>query len=150
MGSDNEILTKDDLLNMMNSYKSNVEFTQELLSSQKVLVDEQGKIINKLSDITSAQEKVGMHLEHLIKTLTEHNSSCQNNVGEASSAIKDVTKKIDETKIENIKDHGLLKNHLMVISGGLLAVIVALIVALEKIWSKSDIIDAVAKHVGAN
>jgi len=145
----NDALTKDDLLNMIDSYKSNVEFNKELISSQKVLIDEQGKIIDKLADITHAQEKVGMHLETVIKTLSEHNTSCRSNIGEASGEIKDLSKKVDQGKIENIKDHSFLKNHLMVLSGGFIAVIIALIVALEKIWSKSDIIDAVAKYIGA-
>lgn len=136
-----EILSKEDVFLMMKSYENNVKYNTQLYDRQEVLVKEQGKVVDNLKDITLEQQKVNNHLETLIKTLTDHNNLC-------NTGVSDISKSIVESRISNVKEHGRLKYHLIGISGGLLVVIIALITALEKVWSKSDIIDAVAKYIG--
>jgi len=143
-----QVLTKDDLLNMMDSYRSNVEFNKQLIESQEDLITEQGQIIDKLSEIADIQKDISTNLKEVVKTLTEHNTSCNNSIVEASSNLKEVQKKLDDSKIDNIKEYSKIKNLLITISGGLVAVIIALVLALEKMWSKADIIDEVAKYIG--
>ena len=138
-----EMLSKDDVYLMMKSYENNVKYNTQLYDRQEVLVKEQGKVVENLKTITIEQQKVNLQLETLISTLTEHNSLCNN-------SVVDINKSILQSRINNVKEHGKLKYHLIGISGGLVVVIIALITALEKIWAKSDIIDAVAKFIGAS
>ena len=136
-----ELLSKEDVFLMMRSYENNVKYNTQLYDRQEILVSEQGKIIENLKDITNEQKTVNSQLKILIDTLTSHNALCDANVS-------DISKSITDTHITNVKEHSKLRYHLVGISGGLLVVIIALITALEKIWSKSDIIDAVAKYIG--
>ncbi len=138
-----EILSKEDVFLMMKSYENNVKYNTQLYDRQEVLVKEQAKVIDNLKDITVEQQKVNTQLETLIKTLTDHNALC-------NSSVTDVSKSIVESRINNVKEHSKLRYHLVGISAGLLVVIIALITALEKLWSKSDIIDAVAKYIGVS
>jgi hypothetical protein len=136
-----EILSKEDVFLMMKSYENNVKYNTQLYDRQEVLVKEQSKVIDNLKIITIEQQKVNSQLEILIKTITDNNILC-------NSGVSDISKSIMDSHINNVKEHGRLKYHLIGISGGLMVVIIALITALEKIWSKSDIIDAVAKYIG--
>lgn len=136
-----ELLSKEDVFLMMRSYENNVKYNTQLYDRQEILVAEQGKIIENLKDITNEQKTVNSQLKILIDTLTTHNTLCNANVA-------DISKSITDTHITNVEEHSKLRYHLVGISGGLLVVIIALITALEKIWSKSDIIDAVAKYIG--
>jgi len=138
-----EILSKEDVFLMMKSYENNVKYNTQLYDRQEVLVKEQAKVIDNLKDITMEQQKVNTQLETLIKTLTDHNALC-------NSSVTDISKSIVESRINNVKEHSKLRYHLVGISAGLLVVIIALITALEKLWSKSDIIDAVAKYIGVS
>jgi len=138
-----ETLSKEDVFLMMKSYENNVKYNTQLYDRQEVLVQEQGKVIDNLKDITLEQQKVNTHLETLIKTIKEHNILC-------NTSATDLGKSIVDSRINNVKEHSKLRYHLVAISGGLLVVIIALITAFEKLWSKSDIIDAVAKFIGAS
>jgi hypothetical protein len=136
-----ENLSKEDIFLMMKSYENNVKYNTQLYDRQEILVKEQTKVIDNLKNITIEQQKVNTQLGTLITTLTDHNSVCNTNV-------TDISKTLTDNNLNNVKEHGNLRYHLIGISGGLLVVVIALIAALEKIWSKSDIIDAVAKYIG--
>jgi len=138
-----ELLSKEDVFLMMKSYENNVKYNTQLYDRQEVLVQEQVKVIDNLKDITLEQQKVNTQLETLIDTLKEHNSLC-------NTGVTDINKSIVSSRINNVKEHSKLRYHLVAISGGLLVVIIALITAFEKLWDKSDIIDAVAKYIGVS
>jgi hypothetical protein len=138
-----EILSKEDVFLMMKSYENNVKYNTQLYDRQEILVKEQSKIIDNLKTITDTQEKVNNQLEILVNTLTSHNALC-------NISVSDISKSITEGYINNVREHSKLKYHMVGISGGLLVVIIALITAFEKLWSKSDIIDAVAKYIGVS
>jgi cysteinyl-tRNA synthetase len=143
-----ELLTKDDLLNMMESYKSNIEFNKQLINSQEKILDDHGKVIDRLAKITKSQETLGIHLNHLITNLTEHNNSCNASVLSAIESVKNLNRKIEENNVESIKEHSKLKVHLISISGGLILIIIALVTAVGRMWDKIDIIDEVSKYIG--
>jgi len=138
-----ELLSKEDVFLMMKSYENNVKYNTQLYDRQEVLVKEQAKVIDNLKDITIEQQKVNSQLETLVKTLTEHNALCNN-------SVTNINKSITDSRINNVKEHSRLRYHLIGISSGLVVVVIALITALEKLWSKSDIIDAVAKYIGVS
>jgi len=136
-----ELLSKEDVFLMMKSYENNVKYNTQLYDRQEVLVQEQVKVIDNLKDITLEQQKVNTQLETLINTIKDHNTLC--NIG-----VTDISKSIVSSRINNVKEHSKLRYHLVGISGGLVLIIIALITAFEKLWDKSDIIDAVAKFIG--
>jgi len=138
-----ELLSKEDVFLMMKSYENNVKYNTQLYDRQEVLVKEQEKVIDNLKNITVEQQKVNLQLETLIKTLTNHNSLC-------NTGVTDISKSITESRINNVKEHSKLRYHLIGISGGLIVIVITLIAALEQMWSKSDIIDAVAKYIGVS
>jgi len=138
-----ELLSKEDVFLMMKSYENNVKYNTQLYDRQEVLVKEQEKVIDNLKNITTEQQKVNSQLEILVKALTEHNALC-------NSSVVDISKSIVDSRINNVKEHSKLRYHLIGISSGLVVVIIALIAALEKVWSKADIIDAVAKYIGVS
>lgn len=149
-------LNKDDLYNMFKSYENNVKYNIQLYDRQEALIKEQGIIVNNLALILDKQSDVARSIETLIKSLVDHNTTSSENIIETKSAvvtntdkISGVSDQITKLKIDNIKGHGELKTGLIVISVGLSSVVIALIVALGKIWEKSDIIDSVAKFIGA-
>jgi len=139
----NELLSKEDVFLMMKSYENNVKYNTQLYDRQEVLVQEQVKVINNLKDITIEQQKVNSQLEILITSIKDHNVLC-------NTGVTSIGKSIIDSRINNVKEHGKLRYHLVGISGGLILVIIALITAFEKLWSKSDIIDAVAKYIGVS
>ena len=138
-----EVLSKEDVFLMMKSYENNVKYNTQLYNRQEILVKEQAVAIDNIKNITVEQQKVNAQLKTLIKTLEDHNSLC------ASNAV-DISKSITSSYISNVQEHSKLRYHLIGISGGLFVVIIALISAFEKLWSKSDIIDAVAKYIGVS
>lgn len=148
-------LNKDDLYNMFKSYENNVKYNIQLYDRQETLIKEQGTIISNISLVIEKQAEITRSIENLIKSLVDHNQSSLENISIAKSAvatntdkIKGVSDQIIDLKIGAIKDHGELKTGLIVISVGISSVVIALIVALGKIWEKSDIIDSVAKFIG--
>jgi len=138
-----ELLSKEDVFLMMKSYENNVKYNTQLYDRQEVLVKEQAKVIDNLKNITLEQQKVNTQLETLIKTLTDHNTLC-------NSGVSEISKSIVESRINNVKEHSKLRYHLVGISGGLIVIIISLITAFGKLWSKSDIIDAVATYIGVS
>jgi len=136
-----EHLSQEDMFLMMRSYENTVRMNTQLFERQEVMLREQDKMVENLSELTIKQKEINRQLGTLVTNLTSHNSSC-------GIGITEVTRVINEGHISNVTEHGKLRYHLITISGGLVVVIIALIVALEKIWSKSDIIDAVAKYIG--
>ncbi len=150
-----ENLSKEDIFLMMKSYENNVKYNTQLYDRQEILVKEQIKVIENLKDITIEQQKVNTQLGTLINSLAEHNMFCNTVATDINKSLTNVGGSVDKANkhitdyhISNVQEHGGLRHNLIGISGGLIAVIIALIVALEKIWSKSDIIEAVAKHLG--
>ena len=148
-------LNKDDLYNMLKSYENNIKYNIQLYDRQDTLIKEQGSIISNLSLVLEKQSDLTRAVESLLKSLIDHNStSLENILGTKTevisnaSHIKEVSKQVTELQIGGIKDHGELKTGLIVISVGLSSVVIALVVALGKIWEKSDIIDSVAKFIG--
>jgi len=137
----NDLLSKDDVFLMMKSYENNVKYNTQLHDRQETLIKEQVKVVENIKDITIEQQKVNSQLKVIIDALSEHNALC-------NSGVTSITKNVTDGRVDNVKEHGKLRYHLIAISGGLVVVIIALITALEKIWSKSDIIDAVATFIG--
>jgi len=127
-------LTKTDLINMMESYKSNIEFNKQLFESQEKILADHNKVIDNLAAITSSQEKMVIHFENLVDKLSENNNTCTANFINALSEVKDIDSKLAAHNLGCIGNHGKLKSHLMAIYGALSGVIVVLSIALAKAW----------------
>lgn len=122
-----EQLTKDDLVNMMESYKSNIEFNKQLFSSQEKILTDHNKVIENLGEIIQSQEKLGIHLEHLVDRIIEHNNSCTDNFNSAVQVITAVGEKVDTGTLEQLKSTNGLRGHMIAIYGSMGGVIVSLI-----------------------
>lgn len=153
MGDDT--LNKDDIYLMLKSYENQVQYTTRLYDRQDRLILEQEKIVNNLVTIVEKQSDLARSIDSLVKTLIEQNNHSIGSMAETKSSvvnnaekIQGISGQINDLKVDSIKDHGELKTGLIVISVGLSSVVIALIVALGKIWEKSDIIDSVAKFIG--
>lgn len=144
-----DALNKDDLYNMFKSYEINVKYNIQLYDRQEILVKEQEKVLQGIKEVTEKQADIFRQIDSLFKTINENNTSCKTNIVDATISLKKVSEQLTDLTLLNVKEHGNIKTNLMVISVGLSSVVIALIIALGKIWEKSDIIDAVAKFIGA-
>ena len=144
-----DALNKDDLYNMFKSYEINVKYNIQLYDRQEILVKEQEKVLQGIKEVTEKQADIFRQIDALFKTINENNTSCKTNIVDATVSLKKVSEQLTDLTLLNVKEHGNIKTNLMVISVGLSSVVIALIIALGKIWEKSYIIDAVAKFIGA-
>ena len=145
---DDDTISKKDIFNMMDSYKSNVEFNKELLESQVKILDQHVGIITNLNKINANQSNIGGHLEVLIDKLTCHNTNCSSNNNEAVTTTREGINKIDDHHIESIKSHSVLKNSILSGAGVLSGIVVSLVYIMYQLIDKSDTLQAIAKHLG--
>ncbi len=137
----NNLISKDVMLNMIESHKTNTEYNTKLYLRQEALVKEQTKATENLLQIVEKQKEINNQLASLITTMSSHNTIMR-------TSVDDLKKDIKSDHINNVKEHGKIKNHLIGLTGGMIVVVIGLLSALGSMWSKVDIIDAVAKHLG--
>lgn len=145
-------ISKEDLFLMMRSYENTVRLNTSLHERQEVLVTEQGKVIENLSEITNKQAEINRHLVSLVDKLTRHADECTQSVTDITQMVTDnqadLLQVSNEIRTESLKNHGKTNNKLIAISGGFITVIIALITVFFRLWEKSDLVDAIAKHLG--
>lgn len=141
MANKDTIGAKDLLVAMLESHDVTSEYNNKLHTKQIQLLDEQNKASDNMLQILDKQKEINIQLESLIKSLTNHDLTCGTNASEIAKDIK-------EDLINNVKEHNRLKLHMVGVSSGLIVIIISLITTISIIWSKVDIIDAVAKHLG--
>lgn len=141
---DNETISKQDIFNMMDSYKSNVEFNKELLESQVKILEQHDGIIINLNKFNDNQITISTHLETLIDKLTCHNTNCSSNKDEAVTTVKEGISKINNHHIESIKSHNILR--ISLITGS--SIIASLIWIIYQMVDKFDKLDAISKQLG--
>jgi len=135
-----DTLTKIDLVNMMESYKSNIEFNKQLFSSQEKILKDHGKVIDNLANITKYQEKMVMQFEVMIDKMTTQNATCSASFSTAVSDIKSVGEKVDLHNVESVKGHDGLKGHMIAVYGTLGGVVAGL---LGLVWTLMHHLDKV-------
>lgn len=152
---DDDTISKKDIFNMMDSYKSNVEFNKELLESQSKILEQHNDIITNLNKINEKQNTnninqadIGNHLEILIDKLTCHNTNCSSNKDEAVTSVKEGINKINSHHLESIKSHSVLRNSIIAGVGTLSSIVVSLIYIIYQLVSKIDKLEAISKHLG--
>lgn len=132
----NDQLTKEDLLNMMDSYKSNIEFNKQLFGSQEKILSDHNRVIENIGTITKSQEKLMIQFEHLVDKLTVHNTSCLASLNSSISSVKEVGEKIAEHNLESIRHNGKIENHLIAVYSILSGIVATLLITLIKFWNK--------------
>lgn len=145
---DNETISKQDIFNMMDSYKSNVEFNKELLESQVKILDQHSIIIVNLSKVNDDQTSLGSHVEKLIERLTIHHNDCNSNKNESLKTVKLGVDTINNHHIETIKSHNVLKNSIITGAGILSGIVCSLFYIIYQLIDKFNKLEAIAKHLG--
>jgi len=128
----NDQLTKYDLANMMESYKSNIEFNKQLFQSQEKILSDHNKVIDKLADITKSQENMVNNFSHMVEKVSENNNMCLVNFNQAVELLGKIREKNDTHDKETLKQSSKLKVHLIAIYMSIGGVIVTLATAFLK------------------
>ena len=128
--SESKELSRDDLFLLMQSYKNTVESNTILLEQQKLLLDQHNEIIRKEADLLNIVYKVLEKCEGLPDLKT------------------DLENKITTCHSESTKERSDLKTNTIYIIAGMSSVVLSLIGLVVIIWSKLDIIEKIAKHLG--
>lgn len=145
---DNETISKKDIFNMMDSYKSSVEFNKELLESQVKILNQHESIINELKSISLNQSGTCGNIEKLINNLTVHNDNCSSNIHESVTIIKEVGSKINDHNIESIQTHNVIKNSIISGAGILSGIIGSLFYIIYQLIDKFEILKDIGKNLG--
>ena len=150
-------INKDDLYNMFKSYENNVKYNIQLYDRQDKLIKEQTSMIVSVGVIAEKLTGINRSLDELIKSVSDHNSishderaDLQEKAKTIKTSIDAVSGQITDLKIGGIKQHGMLRISLVAIASVLSTIVIGLVITLQKMWAKSDIIDAVAKFIGLN
>lgn len=145
---DTETISKKDIFNMMDSYKSNVEFNKELLESQVKILDQHETIIVNLNRVNTDQSDVGKLLKTLIDKLTIHHTECNTNKSESVETVRKGIDKINHHHVESIKSHNILRNSLITGAGILSSIVCSLLYMIYQLIDKFDKLETISKHLG--
>ena len=137
-----EGLSREDLFMFMELYRTTSSANTTLLEQQKILLEKQNKLIQELTETNSSLENVSDSLEavsdRLDKTfdsLTSFHTECAKNhvagKGDLSLEHSKITNKIYVT-------YGIM--------GGIILALISMIIGLS---DKFELIEAIAKTVGA-
>ena len=145
-----QAMSRDDLFLLMQSYENTVQLNttllnqhQKLLEDSKSLLEKHSEIIVNLNSLTDKQQRISETITTIvdkISILSEHHER----------NIENIEVKLDEHRVECLKDHNQQKTKIMVIGAAIGGVGVTLLGLVVQMWAKYEIIDAIAKSLGVN
>ncbi len=129
MADKNDQLSKDDLFLLLESYKNSVEMNTLISQQLSTILD-------------------------MIQQCKDDNANLESHIKEKIDAvIKEIEKLQTTTNThdkEMIKGHGKIMNRTNILYVGMGSIIIALIMLVYKVFSKLDMIDKIATHLGVS
>jgi len=147
--SDEKGLSRDDLFIFMEWYKNTASVNTTILEQQKIILEKQTKLLDRVSNINSSLEKVSSGLETNNNNMAEVVDQLKKNNEALASFSVECTKHYNDIKAESTKEHNQITMKLYVSYGIMTTIIIGLIGLGTQLMSNLDLIDAIAKVVGA-
>lgn len=145
-----QAMSRDDLFLLMQSYENTVQLNTTLLNQHQKLLDDSKSLLEKHSDIiinlnslADKQQKISEKNTTIINKITTLSEHHERN-------IENIDIKIDDHRVETLKDHNQLKTKIMVIGALIGTVGITLLTLIGQMWSKYEILEAIAKSLGVN
>jgi hypothetical protein len=145
-----QAMSRDDLFLLMQSYENTVQLNttllnqhQKLLDDSKSLLEKHSEIIINLNSLTDKQQKISETITTVIDKISVLSEHHERN-------IENIEEKIDEHRVETLKDHNQQKTKIMVIGATIGAIGITLLTLIVQIWSKYELLETIAKSLGVN
>ncbi len=139
------ILSRDDLFLLMKSYENSVTLNTTLLEYQKQLLEKQNEILDRQKELCGAIDKILLD----IKTHIQNSVSLNSNMEGLKRDYLNLKSTASLEHVNLSKEHTGINMRTYLGYAAFGTIIISLITVIYKIVDKIDLIDLIAKKVGA-
>ncbi len=148
--SEPQAMSRDDLYLLMQSYENTVQLNTTLLNQHQKLLDDSNALLKKHSETSANLNALTDKLERISETLSVVITKIAELSEHHEKNIYNIEEKIDIHRLETVTDHSQQKTRITVVGAAVGTVVITLLTIIGQLWTKYEVIDAIAKSLGIN